>query len=222
MITRRETAIWREMTGRTDPESYASADRHVAGNTGRFKMTHIDLCRARKNLVAMTLLVAFGGPLALAETGGPVTDIASQPNDAVLGKREYSPYLHDRYPQRVFWGDTHVHTAYSTDAGMVGSRLGPEEAYRFARGEEVVSSSGVRTRLQRPLDFLVVADHAENLGLAPMIEESNPALLKTAFGQKIHGLVQSGKYWEAYGLWGQGMSTRQDPLQDGRRFSHPA
>ena len=96
---------------------------------------------------------------------------------------------------------------------MVGNRLGPEEAYRFARGEEVVASAGVRARLQRPLDFLVVADHAENLGLAPMIAESNPDLLKTAFGRQISGLVHAGKYWEAYGLWGQGMSTRQDPLK---------
>lgn len=59
-------------------------------------------------------------------------------------QKEYSPYLERGYPQKVFWGDTHVHTSYSTDAGMIGNRLGPDEAYRFARGEIVVSSSGVR------------------------------------------------------------------------------
>jgi len=133
--------------------------------------------------------------------------------DEHLGKKEYCPYLNIGYPQRVFWGDTHVHTSYSTDAGMIGNRLGPEEAYRFARGEMVVSSSGVRTRLQRPLDFLVVADHAENLGLAPMIEEKNPDLLQTEFGKKIAGLVYDGKYGEAYALWGEGMTARKDPLK---------
>jgi hypothetical protein len=56
---------------------------------------------------------------------------------------------------------------------MLGNTLGPEEAYRFARGEEVISAAGMRVRLIRPLDFLVVADHAENFGLAPMIAESN-------------------------------------------------
>ena len=91
-----------------------------------------------------------------------------------LGEKEYSPFLDIGFPQRVFWGDTHVHTSFSTDAGMVGNRLGPEEAYRFARGETVVSSAGVRARLQRPLDFIVIADHAENLGLAPMIAEKKP------------------------------------------------
>jgi hypothetical protein len=166
--------------------------------------------RTTVRVFSVTLGVLVGWA-ALAQ--GPVTDVGSGPDESVLGKREYSPYLHDNYPQRVFWGDTHVHTAFSTDAGMVGNRLGPEEAYRFARGEEVVASAGVRARLQRPLDFLVVADHAENLGLAPMIAESNPDLLKTAFGRQISGLVHSGKYWEAYGLWGQGMTTRQDPLK---------
>jgi hypothetical protein len=130
-----------------------------------------------------------------------------------LGEKEYSPYLNIGYPQRVFWGDTHVHTSFSTDAGMIGNRLGPEEAYRFARGEMVVSSTGVRARLQRPLDFLVVADHAENLGLAPMIAERNPDLLKLEFGKKIAGLVYEAKYGDAYTLWGEGMSARKDPLK---------
>ncbi len=84
-------------------------------------------------------------------------DLKAQEEDIKIGGREYSPYLNRGYSQRVFWGDTHLHTSYSTDAGMIGNRLGPEEAYRFARGEIVVSSTGVRARLQRPLDFLVVA-----------------------------------------------------------------
>jgi hypothetical protein len=112
----------------------------------------------------------------------------------------------------VFWGDAHVHTSYSTDAGMLGNYLGPDEAYRFAMGEEVTSSTGVRARLQRPLDWLVVADHAENLGLAPMIAESNPELLRTEFGREIHDMVKRGDYGEAYALWGTGMSTGDDPL----------
>ncbi|MFV8817117.1 DUF3604 domain-containing protein [Haliea sp. E17] len=132
--------------------------------------------------------------------------------DSHLGEAEYSPYLNDGYPQQVFWGDTHVHTAYSTDAGMVGNILGPEEAYRFARGELVVASNGVRARLQRPLDFIVVSDHSENLGLAPMIAERNPELLKTDFGRQISSLVYAGRYGDAYALWGQGMTVRKDPL----------
>ena len=94
-------------------------------------------------------------------------DLRAQDIPPPTGKKiNYSPYPAKDFPNRVFFGDTHLHTSYSTDAGMVGSTLGPEEAYRFARGEDVKSSTGLPAKLQRPLDFLVVSDHAENLGLA--------------------------------------------------------
>ena len=134
--------------------------------------------------------------------GASAQDYAIEKEDVKIGQKEYSPYLNRGYPQRVFWGDTHTHTSYSTDAGMIGCRLGPEAAYRFARGEMVVASNGVRAQLQRPLDFLVVTDHAENLGLAPMIAEANPDLLRTEFGRKIFDLVRAGDYGDAYALWG--------------------
>ena len=109
------------------------------------------------------------------------------------------------FPDRVFWGDTHVHSSYSTDAGMIGNVLGPEEAFRFARGEKVRASLGTFAQLVRPLDFLVVADHAENLGLAPMIAESNPQLLANPWGREIHDLARGGQGSAAYVLWGQSM-----------------
>ncbi len=129
------------------------------------------------------------------------------------GAREYSPYVNQEYQQKLFFGDTHVHTSYSTDAGLLGNRLGPDEVYRFARGEEVTSSSGIRAKLQNPLDFLVVTDHAENLGLAPMIAEKNVDLLKTEFGKKISEMVYKGDFSGAFILWGQGMAIGEDPLK---------
>ena len=75
----------------------------------------------------------------------------------------YSPFVGDDYPNRVFWGDTHLHTGMSMDAGAFGARLTPEDAYRFARGEELTSSTGLQVKLSRPLDFLVVADHSDNI-----------------------------------------------------------
>jgi len=160
---------------------------------------------SKQTLIAL-LLVGFA-PSVHAQ------DIAIDPAGIKAPAPEYSPYLEHHYPDRVYFGDTHVHTSYSTDAGMVGNRLGPDEAYRFAMGEEVTSSLGVRARLQRPLDFLVVADHAENLGLARMVDESNPELLKTEFGRKVHGMVKAGKYGEAYATWGEGMTVGKDPLK---------
>ncbi|WP_455202803.1 DUF3604 domain-containing protein [Kaarinaea lacus] len=162
--------------------------------------------------VVLVLYVVYFSAIAIAAE--PYAGYGGGPTKSDhIGEKEYSPYLNQGYPQRVFWGDTHTHTAYSTDAGMVGNRLGPDDAYRFARGEIVVASNGVRARLQRPLDYLVVADHAENLGLAPMIAEKNPDLLKIEFGKKIANLVYAGKYGDAYTLWGEGMTARKDPLK---------
>lgn len=127
--------------------------------------------------------------------------------DRVLEKpRIYSPYVertvdNANFAEGVYWGDTHLHTSYSTDAGMTGNTLGPEAAYRLALGEEVLSAAGMRVRLIRPLDFLVVSDHAENMGLAPMIAESHPELLKNEWGRKVHDLVKAGKGRDAFQLW---------------------
>jgi len=102
-------------------------------------------------------------------------DFNARPEDVNKQEKNYSPGVGQNFPLRVFWGDTHLHTSYSTDAGMFGTTLGPEEAYRFARGEEVVSNNGLKAKLRRPLDFLVVADHAEVLGLAPLHPGGQPA-----------------------------------------------
>lgn len=129
------------------------------------------------------------------------------------GGRDYSPNLDEDFANRVFWGDTHLHTSFSTDAGMAGCRVGPDEAYRFARGEEVRSSTGQRVKLARPYDFLVVADHSENLGLAPMIATSDPILLKTEVGKLWHDMVKAGKGFEAFADWiRRGSTTGKDPI----------
>jgi arylsulfatase A-like enzyme len=80
------------------------------------------------------------------------------------------------YPTRVYWGDTHVHTTLSGDAYAFGARLTPAEAYRFARGETVRANNGREARLRRPLDFLMVADHAENLGVLPALMASEETI----------------------------------------------
>ena len=157
------------------------------------------------------LLLCLAVPLAAQEYTG---ELGIDADDVTLGTPEYSPYINQSYPNRVLWGDTHLHTSYSTDAGMIGNFVGPDDAFRFARGETVRASAGERARLVRPLDFLVVADHAENLGLAPLIAESNPDLLRNPWGKQIHDLVKSGDLWGAYAFWGAEMAKGVDPLDD--------
>ena len=64
-------------------------------------------------------------------------------------------------PANVYFGDLHVHTSWSTDAYGFGNRVGPRDAYRFARGEAVKVSNGIITQLATPLDFTAITDHAE-------------------------------------------------------------
>ncbi len=98
---------------------------------------------------------------------------------------EFSPYINKSFPQRVFWGDTHLHTTYSADAGMVGNfNLGPADAYRFAQGEQIRANNGMQVKLVRPLDFLVVADHAEYMGLMPLLRGGDPELLRNEVGKR--------------------------------------
>lgn len=105
----------------------------------------------------------------------------------------YSPKAGKAYPEQVFWGDTHLHTSYSFDAAMMGNKgLSPEDAYRFARGEEVRGNNGMIARLKRPLDFLMVSDHAEYLGLVPMLASGDPLLLSEETGKRWAGMLQEG------------------------------
>ncbi len=108
-------------------------------------------------------------------------------------KRAYSPYAGRDFPARPFFGDTHLHTSFSLDAGVFGARLGPREAYRFARGEEVTSSTGLQAKLSRPLDFLVVADHSDNMGFFPALFAGKPEMLAHPTGRKWYDMMQSGK-----------------------------
>jgi len=130
--------------------------------------------------------------LLAASTGLAQEKPDAEAVDRALGQGHYSPYAGHDYPTRVFWGDTHLHTAISVDAGAAGCRLGPDEAYRFAKGEEVTTSTGQRAKLSRPLDFLVVSDHSEMYGLMPQLLKGDPEVLSTEKGRRWYDMMQKG------------------------------
>nr|WP_239468596.1 DUF3604 domain-containing protein [Microvirga arvi] len=117
--------------------------------------------------------------------------------EKAMPKPSYSPYANRDFPARPFFGDTHLHTSFSMDAGAFGARLGPREAYRFARGEQLTASSGQPVKLSRPLDFLVVADHSDNMGFFPDLFAGKPEMLADPTGRQWYDLVQSGRGAEA-------------------------
>jgi hypothetical protein len=132
--------------------------------------------------------------------------VIQQKPPATLDHRAYSRPTDTKMPQRVLWGDVHLHTDNSFDAGLFGTRLGPEDAFRFARGEEVVSTSGVPAKLSRPYDFLVVTDHCDYMGLPLALLNGSPALLANPVGKR---------WYDAYHSHGEkGFSLLPDLVKD--------
>jgi hypothetical protein len=108
-----------------------------------------------------------------------------------LCAKEYSPPLNEANKTNLYWGDLHVHSNYSPDSFAFGnSRLTPDNALKFARGIKVTASNGMNVQLQRPLDFLLVADHAEFIGVFPMLVSGDPVFLATDLGAQWSKLLE--------------------------------
>ena len=147
------------------------------------------------------LVVALAGSLALPAFAAEQTDTGTVDKATLQkvfqSKPGYSPYAGRNFPTLPLFGDTHLHTAFSMDAGAFGARLTPSDAYRFARGEQVTSNTGQPVKLSRPLDFLVVADHSDGMGFFPQLMGGDPALLATPQGRKWYDEIRGGKGAEA-------------------------
>ncbi len=153
-------------------------------------------------LPACLALAAFGQQAAPPKTPTVTEGCVGTADAADLGKvypakPPYSPYAGRNFPTRPFFGDTHLHTGYSMDAGAFGARLPPRDAYRFARGEEILSNSNQPVKLSRPLDFLVVADHSDGMGFFPLLMSGDATLLATEQGRRWYDQIKAGKGAEA-------------------------
>jgi hypothetical protein len=143
----------------------------------------------RANLaIPLIATLTLAAPLAAQDPVPPAEALEG----AFPAQKTFSPYAGRNFPTQVFWGDTHLHTGMSMDAGAFGARLTPDDAYRFARGEELVSSSGLPVKLSRPLDFLVVADHSDNMGFFPRLYDGDPAMLADPTGKRWYEMIQRG------------------------------
>ncbi|MCJ7528954.1 MAG: DUF3604 domain-containing protein, partial [Methyloceanibacter sp.] len=141
---------------------------------------------------AFVLALFSSASVALAAEAG--NDEAITKGDvAAAFKPQFSPYAGRNFPTRPLFGDTHLHTAISVDAGTL-NRIGQEDAFRFARGEEVTTTHGLRAKLGRPLDFLVISDHAEMYGLMPQLLSGDPEILSSEIGRKWYDSLTSGNF----------------------------
>jgi hypothetical protein len=146
-----------------------------------------------KRATTGTILAACASAVVLcANLNAQLPPPTEEAEDAFPAQKHYSPYAGRGFPTEVFWGDTHLHTGMSMDAGAFGARLQPEDAHRFARGGEVTSSTGLKVKLSRPLDFLVVADHSDNMGFFPRLYEGDPKMLADPTGRRWYDMIQAG------------------------------
>ena len=134
----------------------------------------------RRKMMLAALLLGTSGLMA----GCDQVKHAFSKSDAEIKETEY--------PEKVLWGDTHVHTANSVDAFGFGVRLTPEDALRFARGEEVTSTTGVKAKLPRPLDFMVITDHAEGLGATKALYDAPRLLITDARMRRWYDMMHEG------------------------------
>ena len=131
-----------------------------------------------------TKALAGAALLALAGCGGGGGGAAATKSDAGVALAEF--------PERVYWGDTHLHTSNSVDAFGFGVRLGPEEALRFAMGEEVTSTLGLKAKLARPLDFLIITDHSDALGGTKALADAPRILIRDPTMRRWHDMLNAG------------------------------
>ena len=104
-------------------------------------------------------------------------------------------------PQRnLYWGDTHLHTSYSPDAFLMQNRSAtPDIAYQYAKGTPVIHPlHRARVQIGTPLDFLVVSDHAEFMGVIPKILQGDPLVTGTPTGKRYKQLADEGKELEVF------------------------
>ncbi len=152
-------------------------------------------CQEQKETESQDTEAVMGSkePLKVGETSHSEETLRKMLSSEYTGKT-YSPYAERDFPSNLYWGETHLHTGLSMDAGGFGNRLGVRDAYRFARGEEVTASSGQKARLARPLDWLVVADHSDGLGFITDLLAADPLVM---------GFEQGARWSDGFRAGGQ-------------------
>ena len=141
--------------------------------------------------IVSTLIIAacISMPAHSQDAGTPDPDLLTR----IYPGKAYSPYAEREFPNQVYWGEAHLHTGLSLDAGLFGNILGHEDAYRFARGEQIQSSGGLQVKLGRPLDWLAITDHSDMMGIATDIQKGAPNILANPKGKEwAEGFQQGG------------------------------
>jgi len=143
-------------------------------------------------LLPVAMLIASMSGVAVSADSSYVSNQSKKDISKPYKGKTYSPYAQRNFPGEPLWGDTHVHTALSLDARGWKVILTPEDAFRFAKGEEIVSSRGLPVKLSRPLDWLVVTDHSDAMGMMNEIIAGNSELMAYPQLKDWHDRINKG------------------------------
>jgi len=115
----------------------------------------------------------------------------------------------------VYFGNLHVHTRWSFDGYINGAWTDPDDAYRWAKGEEIPGDEhGIPLKIKVPLDWYIVSDHSEYLGALPKMEDPDSPVSKHPLAKAITG-DDPAKSFAAYGEISDGMYSdppKVDPI----------
>jgi len=117
-----------------------------------------------------------------------VFSIKDDITDFSLDTSESKIILDSNPHMNAYFGDLHVHTKYSFDAYIFGTKATPDDAYRFAKGDSIKHPLGYDMQLEDPLDFYAITDHAAWLGMLPAYADPDTVPGKLEFAKELHGL----------------------------------
>lgn len=144
-------------------------------------------------MIAKTLVGVLAGASLIALAG--CDKKPAQP--AAASEAAATTVAEAPYPTRAYFGDTHVHSGWSADAGLGGAITSPEDAFRFARGEEVKSNTGQLAKLKRPLDWIVITDHSDGMGTINEIAAGNPEMIAEPFLKRMYNAMRGSDETES-------------------------
>lgn len=138
------------------------------------------------------IIISFAFFIGTTTTGLADGALTGEGVAQALKGRPYSPNAERGFPEKVLFGDTHVHSALSADAGGGGTTLMPRDMYRFARGEQVQSNTGQPVKLPRPFDFYMLTEHTDGMGVITDIINGAPNIMADADGKRFHEAFAQG------------------------------
>ena len=140
-----------------------------------------------------TLIVSsFASALCATSALAQIKPAESSVSPSIYPGKTYSPYAKRNFPDKVYWGDSHLHTGNSLDAGLFGNTVGLDDAYKLAKGGEVKSATGLPVKLSRPLDWLIITDHTDMMGFATDLQAGAPEVLADPKGKEWAEAFQEG------------------------------